>query len=1365
MQKNLKNNNFDLTLNESPNKFHEEDIAALVNKAIGQGKAYLYAYPRVGRMIISGIFWPMTRIERIRGKDGEWEFKYDTTRTNIVIDSMTRTGPQDSEEHYQRILAKGELDLGDAKVRFVFPDTKAVDRFAAKAYVSRKNAQGDWVEEEEAKNINLRTSKDIHVKKYYENGQVQVDVTNLEDVQPDKQDGAKEDIKKVLKDAKDGFRPEQVAGMTVFNVDTNTYNTPNWREFDLEDQNFNSIKKYGRTLVWRHEGPTIWGLNISMEWIGWELRSLNASNEVNELNYHTRKCASDTFKEIRKLLDCNDKNIDDAIKNLETLCNHASRYLEDEVAQSASLKRHFLDVMKMPLQKIKAEKEDVERDVDMIMEHNQDIVDNLGSAEKDYSDILLENAKSAIYGNHDKKDKLTKGINDAHWLNKLIEVESHDQTERHELISEMADAAGKAKERSEKAEGKDDEEAKKAADNAKKKVIDDYLAAQNEKGENYQKAIKNIVEYVKNLQVREAIVEQAGEDAKSGSLNKKEIITYMGKKDIISEMKKISGEQLNNLHNELKQYLGQDVFKYPAHERKKNYKDEIDKWITDAKEEAGKAETLEKCQEVCREALGKVTKYLYLAKGDGKRVKNISAIEKAMDEVQRQKYDVFIEAGAKKAAEIIVGKDKAEGDLSSEALAMCKANLTSAIVSKIDGFVKDGTGESTKEIVNNIINEISDASGFGRAIESITDAIETNKKDNIIKESIRGEVNKIISKALGDARAKDKNKAKVGYEKEVKDKAGELTKNACKICEKKLTNAIMSKIDEIIKGNKKEEIKEELEKEEYKISSASALDTKITNIINFIKGNKKDDKKDEDIEKEVNKIIRKVLKESLRESYEHQVMTDDEIVAVEGLQKTAKGKLDDKSIESEIKVKECLGRKNEEKKGNMVAQYRLGLYDKEIAKQEEEAKDLAKTEKRNIKEIDIKKVIEALNAKIKEKEKEKEILAVKSRSLLSEGKYGEIDEKCNSNYEQLKDNRTDSIYLNGDQLIQKWYSLYPYAVAKEPSGETSSEERFDYYQKLAEREKIEKILLDDPGVHCSHQFRFCIAKAYEMAVHKDYYWWRDGSQKGVTENGVIIYLQKSIDKIRGQKAAHGTPQTRLGRSREAFLNQAMEALDFAMKDSHSRQSLPVLLPVLGAVHRILEANCEKPNYVKQALALEDPKEAKMLLEDKLNAASQKSVLGLDRPKEDPSKKEPSNVDLIDEKTMDGEYFKGQTKLKRSEFEELRGKIQKACYKRAGEIFESMLNGLNSEQRVIMERNRADMIKEIGKQTWEDYQKGEARMFELYKLKRFSKEIDKQRLKDMMFTWAFLCMQNGMMSANKGTDMIMRQLIKTIEHGN
>ena len=87
----------------------------------------------------------------------------------------------------------------------------------------------------------------------------------MHDTMPDVQNKAKEDIEKLRKAAEGGFRPEQVAGMYVFNPETNTYNTPNWREFDLGDQNFNSIKWVDGILVWRHEGPTRWGLNISME--------------------------------------------------------------------------------------------------------------------------------------------------------------------------------------------------------------------------------------------------------------------------------------------------------------------------------------------------------------------------------------------------------------------------------------------------------------------------------------------------------------------------------------------------------------------------------------------------------------------------------------------------------------------------------------------------------------------------------------------------------------------------------------------------------------------------------------------------------------------------------------------------------------------------------------------------------------------------------------------------------------------------------------------------------------------------------------------------------------------------------------------
>ena len=51
------------------------------------------------------------------------------------------------------------------------------------------------------------------------------------------------------------------------------------------------------------------------------------------------------------------------------------------------------------------------------------------------------------------------------------------------------------------------------------------------------------------------------------------------------------------------------------------------------------------------------------------------------------------------------------------------------------------------------------------------------------------------------------------------------------------------------------------------------------------------------------------------------------------------------------------------------------------------------------------------------------------------------------------------------------------------------------------------------------------------------------------------------------------------------------------------------------------------------------------------------------------------------------YFEGQSELKPSEFQEWRSKLLEACHKRAVDIFKSQLNGLNSEQRAIMERSK------------------------------------------------------------------------------
>ena len=254
-----------------------------------------------------------------------------------------------------------------------------------------------------------------------------------------------------------------------------------------------------------------------------------------------------------------------------------------------------------------------------------------------------------------------------------------------------------------------------------------------------------------------------------------------------------------------------------------------------------------------------------------------------------------------------------------------------------------------------------------------------------------------------------------------------------------------------------------------------------------------------------------------------------------------------------------------------------------------------------------------------------------------------------SAYENLKKEATDRVQkllggnrtyrLNPAQLIQEWCRLGPYA-AKDPTGNLSRAERYDYCQKHARREQIENILSTNPNVHWFHRLHFCAAKAYEVATHSDNYWWKENGNKEKTEEGVLGYLKKSLTDIKAEMESHETPQTTLGRSRTAFLHQALQAIDFAMNDVIPRQSTQVVLPVLGAVCRILDANLDKLEHVKQALVLgiTSPDEAKRLLDEKLNAASQKSVLGLDRVKEDKNKGEKSKVDLIDEKKMGGEYF-------------------------------------------------------------------------------------------------------------------------------
>jgi hypothetical protein len=101
-------------------------------------------------------------------------------------------------------------------------------------------------------------------------------------------------------------------------------------------------------------------------------------------------------------------------------------------------------------------------------------------------------------------------------------------------------------------------------------------------------------------------------------------------------------------------------------------------------------------------------------------------------------------------------------------------------------------------------------------------------------------------------------------------------------------------------------------------------------------------------------------------------------------------------------------------------------------------------------------------------------------------------------------------------------------------------------------------------------------------------------------------------------------------------------------------------------------------------------------------------------------------------------------------------------KKAETIFESTLNGLNNEQRAIMEQNRASLIDKTTKRLWKDYQKIEDRSFQLHKIGKFTEEMNKQRWRDVIVSWFLTSMNNATQVSNQGVNIFMQELQKIMK---
>ena len=449
--------------------FHQDSVERL-DRLIRQGKCYLYYHPLAGRVVINGVFWNMEKIEKIDGDGkGKWTFEPDTSRAQILIESYGRDDKLQDDKEYARTLADGSLDLGVAKIKFIYPDNAANNRWEAAIRIKRQAKDGTWTDE--VKEVNLRTLRTIHIqKRFNEHGDLAVTVEAIHDTWPSNLgEDSKRAVQDVCRKAGTGaFTPEKTRHMFVFNVEKNVVCLPNGREMPISDHNKNAIAVWeGIGPAWRTEGPTNAGSGLSMWLAGWkDLQDQDIQNCVKDLNAELFKHASNAVDFLNNLVDS--KNFD------EELFDSALRHIKGELAlivsQLDNAQEKFADPPKNELHHKIASKEELDYDNCKMIEHIKEMIEKNNKVNDEFIDLLEKDSKDAIDAgkSSDFLRKLNKSV--LH-LKETFTVWSYDQSEQYETIHKIAKDAGKAikeltliKETGKKTA----EEAKEAAKNAGK---------------------------------------------------------------------------------------------------------------------------------------------------------------------------------------------------------------------------------------------------------------------------------------------------------------------------------------------------------------------------------------------------------------------------------------------------------------------------------------------------------------------------------------------------------------------------------------------------------------------------------------------------------------------------------------------------------------------------------------------------------------------------------------------------------------------------------------------------------------------------------------------------------------------------------
>jgi hypothetical protein len=343
--------------------------------------------------------------------------------------------------------------------------------------------------------------------------------------------------------------------------------------------------------------------------------------------------------------------------------------------------------------------------------------------------------------------------------------------------------------------------------------------------------------------------------------------------------------------------------------------------------------------------------------------------------------------------------------------------------------------------------------------------------------------------------------------------------------------------------------------------------------------------------------------------------------------------------------------------------------------------------------------------------------------------------------------------LSGPQLI-KAYDRY--------AGSSSLAEQ-------AERQKIEAFIDDEAnGVHYYYRNQLNLRRAYVGALRHNYY---DSMIGGVKKPGEVYeYLKRLVTKTEFH-------QTEQGALREALEHSVVDAIRSGINMVRNEgMDDDLMLPILT---KAIQELATRSRNLKLAEKTASPETTP----DKAMQSLEKMTIAEAQPPEPDAKDDKTKAKDVPLDEMFVKYkrkgsrqwhykvipgkrekvkffdFEAVERMSPAEKTEYANKVSNTLFDSANLLFDKMLENLDTEQRFLIEQKRGEWIDKQHERLLKIHDRSEAMQFQLYKLRLFRKEMNKQRWKDAMVQWALLWLKQGVDGASKGANTFMSEFIK------